>query len=84
MTIRACAQCGREREIVARGLCGRCYGGLARMGKLDRYPTTGQRGRPKARYHQYTDWRALAEARKGEIDRLRERIAELEKERMSR
>jgi hypothetical protein len=53
---------------------------LRRTGNLERYPAIGQRGRPKARYHQYTDWRTIAEARKGEIDRLRERIAELEKD----
>ncbi len=79
--IRTCAQCGREKTIAARELCARCYRGLNRAGKLDRYPATGKIGRPPGGRRQvarYTDWRALAEERKGEIDRLRERIKELE------
>ena len=78
---RACLQCGREIKIAARGLCPRCYHGLRRVGKLDRYPTVGQRGRPLGARRQTRrpiDWRALAEARKGEIDQLRARIKELE------
>jgi hypothetical protein len=73
-----CAQCGREQPILARQLCGRCYRGLRRVGKLDRYPALGQRGRPPGGS---VDWRALAETQKGEIDRLRERIKELEETR---
>ena len=83
MTTRACAQCGCEKPIVARGLCGRCYTGLQRTGKIDRYPVLGQLGRPKGARRQvgrYTDWRALAEDRKGEIDRLRARVKELEEQ----
>ena len=79
--IRACARCGQEKQIVARGLCGRCYKDLRKTGKLARYPAYGQRGRPKgARIlkRRPVDWRALAEERKGEIDRLRARIEELE------
>jgi hypothetical protein len=74
-----CAQCGREQPILARSLCGRCYRGLRRVGKLDRYPALGQRGRPPG--PRPIDWRAVAEDRKGEIDRLRERIRELEEAR---
>jgi len=84
MAERACAQCGNIKPIRARGLCRRCYSGLYRVGKLDRYPTTGQRGRPPGARRQSKrpiDWRAVAETRKGEIDRLRARIQELEEAR---
>ena len=76
---RACARCGQVKRIVARNLCGRCYQSLHRAGNLERYPASARRGRPTARSHQRApDWRAIAEGRKGEIDRLRARIAELE------
>lgn len=79
--MRACQQCGEEKEIAARGLCGRCYSGLRRTGKIARFPAIGQRGRPpgaRIQKRRPIDWRALAEQRKGEIDQLRERISELE------
>lgn len=81
MTIRACAQCGRKMHTAARGLCDRCYQGLRRVGKLDRYPLVGQRPRTTRRApRRYTDWHQVADDRKREIDALRARIAELEAE----
>lgn len=78
-----CAQCGEERPIKARRLCQRCYLGLRRTGHLDRYPKTGQLGRPPsarrnvARHHQ---WRDVAKRYEREIERLKRRIAVLEEE----
>jgi hypothetical protein len=78
--IQPCAQCGKERDILARGLCNRCYRGLRRAGKLDRYPALGARGRPPTTRNptrRYTDWRALADERKMQIDLLRNEVQRL-------
>lgn len=81
--MRPCARCGEEKRIVARGLCQNCYKRLRNQGRLDSYPAIGQRGRPpqaRMQPRRPVDWRAVAEQRKAEIDRLRERIAQLEGE----
>ena len=55
-----CAICEEPRPIVGRGLCGRCYVKLWRMGRLSGYP------------------RRKWDTRKTEIERLEDRIKELE------
>jgi hypothetical protein len=71
--IRACVRCGQEHHIAGRGLCQSCYHCMRRSGRLERYPCIGQ-----IVGAQPPDWRAIAEDRKREIDRLRARIQELE------
>lgn len=76
----ACARCGQERQLQCRRLCPRCYQAMRIAKKLDRFPPVG-RGRPKGQPQAHrTDWRAIAERRKGEIDQLRARIATLERQ----
>jgi hypothetical protein len=75
-----CKQCGKEKEIQARGLCPRCYLGLRRAGKLYLYPALGARGRPSTTRNptrRYTDWRALADERKMQIDLLLNEVQRL-------
>jgi len=43
-TFRACAECGAEKRIISRGLCGACYPRLKKAGTLDElYPAKTQK-----------------------------------------
>lgn len=76
-----CARCGRDRDVVARGLCGPCYGTMRRRGTTDRYPSIAEKGRPRGRPSpRYIDWHAVADDRRREIDALRAEVARLRAE----
>lgn len=46
---RACLRCGKQKPIVARGLCGGCYDAARKSGELDKlYPARGRGGRKAA------------------------------------
>lgn len=74
-----CARCGQDGRLQARNLCGRCYQSLWQSKRLDRFPPVGRVPTERRVSRRPIDWKAIADERKGEIDRLRARIAELEK-----
>ncbi len=72
-----CKQCGQDKPMRARGLCGRCYTGLRREGKLNRYPIIGRRWhtndprRKVARAHdRIADYKLQIDMLRNEVQRL--------------
>ena len=48
--VRACLECGEQKRIIGRGLCGACYPRLKNRGELDaKYPLGVKGGRPSQR-----------------------------------